>query len=341
MLNRNEILDELMTLSPALAAIEKVNVFSVPEGYFETFPILMLDICKAEESSILAAIPKTNNDIVPGGYFESLADNIMAKIKAAENVSVADELKELSPTLSGIQHKNVFEVPAGYFDNFADSIMSKIKAVEATDQSAPEELRTLSPILYSIQNKNVFEVPAGYFDGVVDSIMSRIKVAESTGQTASEELRALSPMLYSIQNENVFSVPKGYFESLSDEILDKVQPPKTRVVPMRRKVSTFMKYAVAAMFTGVMAFSVFKFMGHSSSTLPGGDPTKVNVDAELAKISDDDIVKYLESSGTDVKTALVASSVDDHELPSQEDYLLDDKALDNYLNSINVNDLKN
>ena len=66
-----------------------------------------------------------------------------------------------------------------------------------------------------------------------------------------------------------------------------------------------------------------------------------NVDQELANISDADIVKYLEATGTDVKAAIVANSVDENELPSQEDYLMDDKALDKYLNSINLNDLKN
>ena len=33
--NRNDILNELKELSPTLAAIEKVNVFTVPDGYFE------------------------------------------------------------------------------------------------------------------------------------------------------------------------------------------------------------------------------------------------------------------------------------------------------------------
>ena len=66
-----------------------------------------------------------------------------------------------------------------------------------------------------------------------------------------------------------------------------------------------------------------------------------DVDQELAKISDADIVKFLEANGTDVKTAMVAGSIDENELPSQEDYLLDEKALDKYLNSINIDELKN
>ena len=52
-------------------------------------------------------------------------------------------------------------------------------------------------------------------------------------------------------------------------------------------------------------------------------------------------VKYLESTGSDVKTAMIANSVDDNDLPSQDDYLLDEQALDKYLNRINVNNLKN
>jgi hypothetical protein len=114
---------------------------------------------------------------------------------------------------------------------------------------------------------------------------------------------------------------------------------------MQKHNNNFFKYAVAAAFTGVMALGVFKFIGSGKqSELPDYVTAGLkvqDVDQELAKISDDDILKYLEASGTDVKTAMVANSIDENELPSQEDYLLDEKALDKYLNSINVNDLKN
>ena len=164
--------------------------------------------------------------------------------------------------------------------------------------------------------------------------------------TASEESRALSPMLYSIQNENVFEVPQGYFEGLSETVLNTVNPP-VKVVSMKRRTTTFFKYAVAAAFTGVMALGVFKFTGDSTEKIVFPDYVKLgmhdikDVDQELAKISDADIVKFLEANGTDVKTAMVAGSIDENELPSQEDYLLDEKALDKYLNSINIDELKN
>ena len=337
-----DILNELRELSPLLAGMEKTNVFTVPQGYFDGLADHALIVCKAEEMSVLNDLSKQENREVPAGYFDNLADSIMAKIKAGENETAAEELRTLSPALYSIQNENTFEVPAGYFDSLADTIISKINV--HTNETAAEELKTLSPALYSIQNENVFEVPAGYFDGLADTIMSKINV--DTNETAAEELRTLSPMLYSIQNENVFEVPKGYFAELADDILSKVKPAK--VVTMRKRGYSFMKYAVAAAFTGMMALAVFKFIDTGSKA--GVDPSvtagltiaKQNkFDEELAKVSDADIVKYLESDGTDVKSALVASSVDDNTLPSQEDYLLDDKALDKYLNSINVNDLKN
>ena len=116
---------------------------------------------------------------------------------------------------------------------------------------------------------------------------------------------------------------------------------------MKRRTTTFFKYAVAAAFTGVMALGVFKFIGNSTEKIELPEYVKIgmndikDVDQELAKISDADIVKFLEANGTDVKTAMVANSIDENELPSQEDYLMDEKTLDKYLNSINVDNLKN
>jgi aspartokinase-like uncharacterized kinase len=288
--NSIDILNELKQLSPTLAAIEKVNVFTVPAGYFES-------LC----TDILMGI-ETENGLV-------------------QSVSA------------------ITDVPVGYFDTLAGSILNKIKAQDIEDA----ETDTLPAELIRIQSKNVFEVPEGYFDALAGSILTKIKATET--EDAATEIRALSPMLYSIQNENVFMVPPRYFENLSEDVLNNVNP-QTKVVSMKRRTTTFFKYAVAAAFTGVMALGVFKFTGNQTEKieLPGYviDGLKdQDVDQELAKISDADIVKFLEANGTDVKTALVANSIDANELPSEEDYLMDDKTLDKYLNSININDLKN
>mgnify|MGYP000084737039 CR=1 FL=1 len=284
----------MKALSPTLAAIEKVNVLTVPDGYFA----------------------QLDNDILMG-----------IKTENGLNNTAADFL--------------VTDVPKGYFDTLATSILTKIKAQDGEDAVA--EISALSPQLFNIKNANTLQVPQGYFDTLAGSILAKIKVQEV--EDAATEISALSPMLYGIKNENVLNVPAGYFENLPANVLNKVKP-QPKVVTMQGRTTTFFKYSVAAVFIGVMALGVFKFTGRGSekNVLPDYVTAGLqvqNVDQELAKIDNADIVKYLEANGTDVKAAMVANSVDENELPTQEDYLLDDKALDKYLNSININDLKN
>jgi hypothetical protein len=232
------------------------------------------------------------------------------------------------------------QVPSGYFESLADNILNKIKAQDDT----AAELKALSPMLHSIPNKNVFTVPQGYFENLADTVLNKIIDQDN----AANELKELSPMLYSIQGKNVFTVPQGYFESLSADILDKAKPQQAKVVTMtRRRTTTILKYAVAAVFTGLVALSVYKFTGGpevKTIELPGyvAEGQKINnVDEELAKVNDEDIIKYLQANGSDVDAALVANTIDEKELPTQEDYLTDDKALDKYLDNIDLNELKN
>jgi hypothetical protein len=248
------------------------------------------------------------------------------------NVDILNELKELSPIIAGIEKKNLFTVPAGYFENLSEGILAGIAIEE-----------NVSNIFSSGSVDN--DVPHGYFDTLADTILDKIKAQKII--SASEELSALSPMLYSIQNENVFEVPKDYFNRVAETTVSRVKLQQTKVVVMNRRSTMVIKYAIAAALTGVMALGVFKF---TNSNTNGIDPVVAlgdkiarenRFDEELDKVTDADIVKFLEANGSDVKAALVASSVDENELPSQEDYLMDEKALDKYLNSINVKELKN
>lgn len=237
---------------------------------------------------------------------------------------ILNELRSLSPVLAEMEKQNVFSVPAGYFEHLSADILVGISAGNDTNKPVAAD------------------VPAGYFDNLASSILAKIQAQQSSD--AAEEIQALSPMLHSVQHQQVFEVPQGYFDHISAAVLASVQA-RPKVVSMQRRSSNFFKYAVAAAFTGMMALSVFKFTGTQKQVALPDYVTaglKVqDVDQELAKVSDDDIVKYLEDNGTDVKTAIVAGSMDNNELPAQEDYLLDDKTLDKYLNSINIDDLKN
>ncbi|HQW82975.1 MAG TPA: hypothetical protein PK987_00865 [Ferruginibacter sp.] len=240
---------------------------------------------------------------------------------------ILNELKEISTLVASIKRVNVFTVPDGYFSFLPADILVGIKAENGLDA---EVLSTTESTL-----------PTGYFDSLAGKIMQKINAVHT--ETATEEIRALSPMLYSLQNENVFDIPAGYFNHSTSEIVEKVRP-KAKLVRLKHS-STFFKYAVAAVFTGAMAMAVFKFTGTSNNKiLPNYVQAGMqinDVDGALSKISDADILKYLEETGTDVKAAIVANSIDENELPSQDDYLQDEKALDKYLNSINLDDLKN
>jgi len=384
--SRIDILNELTALSPAIAAIQNHNVFTVPAGYFDRLAESIVMNVTADTGKLFSAITQTTPPAVPAGYFDSLADTILHKIKAQETAAVelkelspllhsipknnlftvpqgyfeslsenvlskvavednAAELKELSPMLYSIQNENVFTVPQGYFESLSENVLSKV----AVEGNAAAELKELSPMLYSIQNENVFTVPKGYFESLSENVLSKVAVEDN----AAAELKELSPMLYAIQNENIFTVPRGYFESLPAAILNQVQASPAKLVTMKsRRTFSVIKYAVAAIFTGAMALGVYKFIAGSESNriipvvanVPDYktiNKTIKNVDEELAKVSDDDIIKYLQANGSDVDAALVANTMDEKELPTQDDYLTDDKALDKYLDNVDIKELNN
>jgi hypothetical protein len=287
------IVTELKELSPLLAGMQKVNVFTAPNGYFNRLAEDILTGIKEEENNLLNPVVSYKAAIeVPQGYFESLANNILNKIKIEE--SAAAELKGLSPVLSGIQNKNVYTVPQDYFKTFADTVLN---------------------------NTN-----------------------EATGVTA--EMKVLSPTLHNIANKNVYTIPDNYFETVAAKILDTVKPQRAKLVTMRTRTAVILKYAAAAVFIGVLALGVFKFAGNKTKfntvIAEGNQIARENkFDEELAKVTDTDIVKYLENNGSDMDNALVTNTIDENELPTEEDYLTDDTALDNYLDNIDVNDLKN
>jgi hypothetical protein len=61
----------------------------------------------------------------------------------------------------------------------------------------------------------------------------------------------------------------------------------------------------------------------------------------LKNLSYVEVTDYLENHGDISDIAILGNTVEDNLLPSQEDYLLDDKALDKYINSIEIPTSKN
>ncbi len=289
--NTTDILNELKSISLIIAGMNKVNVYTVPEGYFSSISTTVL-ACVFEEREL---IPLSNN-------------------------------------------KQSSDIPEGYFEQLADSILQKIKKAE----TANDEIRNLSPLLYQIQNKNVFEIPADYFNSLNENITNKINTV-----SYEEELKLLSPLLFRTGNKEILEVPAGYFTGLADSILKKVQHNKAKVVVMHKR-SLLIKYAVAALMTGALALGFYKYFDQPAA-VHNSDQHVVTLDASIEKgknmndqqfnealqsLTDADIAKYLEKNGDITDVAVLKNNLEETNLPSQEDYLLDESTLEQYLKEI-------
>lgn len=63
----------------------------------------------------VSEIPVKQVFTVPGGYFDQLPELILGRIRALE-ADQAEEIASLSPLLAGISRKMPMQVPEGYFD---------------------------------------------------------------------------------------------------------------------------------------------------------------------------------------------------------------------------------
>ena len=255
---------------------------------------------------------------------------------------IENELLLLSPFLAGISKNNVFEVPTGYFENVAIPVFD-----DAVDLA----------VLSTIPKPSLQDVPTGYFDQLPISILDRINRSTSI-QTGEEEFE-LSPLLQRIKYNNVFEIPLDYFEVLALNILDKVklsfQP--ARIIPMPRR-RVLLKFAAAAIITGIMALGVYKYTNNpgnnrlktdnafTASTLDpiiekGKKMDNKQYNDALNNLTEEDIAKYLEKNNDETDLAVLTSNIEENNLPQQEDYLSDDKTLQNYLDEVNGKNTNN
>jgi len=143
-----------------------------------------------------------------------------------------------------------------------------------------------------------------------------------------------------LKRVNPYSVPDGYFDVLAGDILTRLPQP-SKVIVMGKRFS-FFNYAAAAVITGILGICVISIVDKRQQeeilpvTYPMANVKQISFDEALATVSDDDIVAYLQKNGEDVNAALVASTIEDNNLPEQVDYLTDDKTLDNLLNELNI-----
>lgn len=216
---------------------------------------------------------------------------------------IENELRELAPALADACKKSVYSVPVGYFDQFADRMLERIQQAQ--------ELADISPLLAGLPKKMPYQVPEGYFQHTqVPSLLD----------TASRSMP--------------YTVPSGYFDELPNEVLRKVAAPATgRVVTMTR---SFMKYAAAAVVTGIVAVGAWWFLYNDNAADVGlktqGQAALATLQQELHELSDQEIIEL--SHPSDAAYQPIASAqLDDLSGAEVHDLLGDvsDAALQQYL----------
>jgi hypothetical protein len=294
---KNTIQEELIQISPLLAALPQVNVYTAPANYFNDFTASILTLVST--SGFMDDVAKYNPSLqVPEAYFDQLADNILSKINTQQPQSLASDA-ELSNQLLSLRTKKVYETPANYFEDLQENIYLKISAFE-----------------------------------------DNVKV----------ETNNISPMLAGIDNRNVLTTPLGYFDDLPNLLLQNSKPASKVISMQKRKL--FIRFAAAAILIGAISLAIVKFTNKSAEIK--GDYATINnsidkgtkmddkkFDETLNNLSEEDIATYLQKNGSEADLALLSSSIDESNVPNQDDYLLDEKTLEKFLNEIDTKKMNN
>lgn len=118
----NEMNENWQEHAPTLAAMEKTNPFSIPDGYFE-------EMQQQLHSRIRIRQFDDNENVfkIPDDYFETLEDKLIS-------ISKLEGLK-------GNSHTEILPVPQGYFDTLEQRIKAKLEAEELN--AAPTKIKRL------------------------------------------------------------------------------------------------------------------------------------------------------------------------------------------------------
>jgi hypothetical protein len=109
---------------------------------------------------------------------------------------------------------------------------------------------------------------------------------------------------------------------------------------------------------GVIALSSLQILNHTSNSnnkqiitasknIPAyvqeskNYKTPQELNEGIASLSDDEIVNYLQSTGNILDEDVITKNVDTKQLPSADDYLVDENALNKFIKNLNAGSSKN
>ncbi len=189
----------------------------------------------------------------------------------------------------------------------------------------------------AVDNTYAVDIPAGYFEQLSGKIMSRIQ---------EEEKEGLSDSLKSVRHINVYDVNENYFSRIDKEIKHRIKD-EPKVISLNKRTIA-LRYLAAAVIAGILGISLVNlYINYTAKAALRAENelaiikakeilNKGSFNIELNSLKEEDIVGYLTMNGDDVDAALVASTIDEQNLPEAEEYIYNDNTLNNFLNELNI-----
>lgn len=291
MTNRNTILNELTELSPELAGKDPHNnPYEVPVGYFNNLPEHMLALVN-EPANIAAS---TQPYEVPQGYFEGLADAVLNRVKAIEANDPKEELKQAAPFLSSLKKENPYTLPEGYFEDLAGNATEGAKAIDLVN----EELENLSPMMNALRSLNPYHVPTAYFETLPSKMLGKVSDTEKVPVITMRFTRRVLRMA-------VAASVAGLILFAGIRYLN---------TPFASSETSYAAGTVKDSTTILTNLSDEELEGYLDGNAHNTDATALNVTQEkvelnpenmkdlLAEVSDEELQKFLEETGTQTES---------------------------------------
>ncbi len=106
----------------SLNKIAKINVFKVPNNYFEELTVSILKQTQNESQTNTSSQKQKAPFATPNGYFEGLSAKIMGRIEQIEKKNI---------DLESFERVNVFKVQEGYFESLSKKTISNATPKQA------------------------------------------------------------------------------------------------------------------------------------------------------------------------------------------------------------------
>jgi hypothetical protein len=282
---KNDISEELRLLSAVVAAISRQTPYEVPEDYFLTLPVQVLQQVSGRKDH------KSLTFSVPQGYFERFAQQMLNKIKAGgvaspgvaspgvASLGVASlGVASLGVASLGVASLGVALEPVEFGEDPYSSVLAE--AGRKTPYSVPEGyFEAHAPLLTVARGNNPYTVPAEYFEGQ-------------------------APLL-AVARNNAYAVPAGYFDeqATAGRVAIAMKGAKenapamsgAKVIGIGVRRMNWLKYSAAAVVAGfVLTIGLLRI--HTARDKQTA-PIDITIAKTMSTVSDQELQNFLTVQG--------------------------------------------